>query len=285
MSCKQKENGLLFKEFEAFSTELQIPVADLLQNFKQLLGDAGNTTKMTDKEAKEKMNWVQHHALLPFSKYCMWCLAMKRELAPSPPQKTEEDFQFLEFQKEFLKKGCSCSQCQSGDVAQLFDKSSGCWSCIRNGRRDNKDIVVSFNLLEPQAAAGAPMEFTFCCLSGSAYNSHHEPGRLYELLPTQASELKSLLAKISANSAFDARISLVRHWLVSHNITTQQLSALVNAGGSRRWKAELLVVASNRLTCPISGISKCLSSIISTLPGSCPVPSASSKFFITFCRC
>jgi hypothetical protein len=266
---KQKEGGLLFKEFEDHSLELHIPVADLLLNFKQLLGDVANTSKMTDKEATVKMNWVQNEALLPFSKYCMWCLAMKGELVPSP-QQMEEEFQFLEYQKNFLKQGCSCNQCQSGDVAQLFDKGSGCWSCVRNGRRDNKDIVLSFNLLEPQAAAGAAVEFTFCSLDGSAYNSHHESGRLYELLSTQASELKTLLSNISTNSAFEARMSLVRHWLVSHNITTQQLCALVNAGGSRRWKAELLVVASNRLTCTISEKSKCLSSIISSLPGACP---------------
>ena len=268
LTRKQKEKGLTFHEFEAHSVELQIPVADLLQNFKQLLGDAANTSKMTDKEAKEKMYWVKNDAVLPFSKYCMWCLAMKGELSPVPTPHIDE-FQFLELQKIFLKTGCCCNQCQSGDVAQLLDKGSGCWSCIRNCSRGDKGIVASFNLLEQQLAAGAPVEFSFCCLTGSAYNAAHEPGRLFRLLPTQAPELKSLLSNISANALFDTRMSLVRHWLVSHNITTEQLGALVNAGGSRRWKAELLVVASNRIFCPDSvfGISACLSRVISSLPG------------------
>ena len=264
LNCKQKENGLVFKEFETCSLQLQIPVADLLENFKQLLGDAANTAKMLDKEVKEKMAWVQNEALLPFSKYCMWCLAMKRELVASSPQNLEAEFVFLDHQRSFLNIGCTCTQCQSADVAQL---ASGCWSCIRNSRRDNKDIVLSFNLLEQQAAVGAPVEFTFSCLSGAAYSAHHETDRLFLLLPTQPLELRDLLSKISANPAFDARISIVRHWLVSHNVTPDQLTTLVHAGGSRRWKAELLLVAANRLTCPVSGLSKCLSSIIASLPG------------------
>jgi hypothetical protein len=254
----------VFKAFETCSLQLEIPVADLLDNFKQLLGDAANTAKMTDKEVKEKMAWVQYEALLPFSKYCMWCLAMKRELVAVSPQNLEAEFVFLDHQKSFLKTGCTCNQCQSGDVAQL---ASSCWSCIRNSRRDKRDIVVSFNLLEQHAAAGAPVDFTFSCLSGAAYSVHHETDRLFRLLPTQPLELRDLVSKISANAVFEARISLVRHWLACHSITPEQLSSLVYAGGSRRWKAELIVVAANRLTCPASGLSKCLSSIIASLPG------------------
>ena len=266
MNRRQKNEGLVFREFETSSLQLQIPVVDLLENFKQLLGDAANTSKMTDREAREKMEWVKHAALLPFSKYCMWCLAMKGELV-SAPQSIQEEFPLLDAQKNFLKTGCTCNQCQSGDVAQFFDKSSGCWSCIRNSRRGNVDIVVSFNLLEQQAAVGAAVEFTFCCMMGAAYNFQHEPNRLFRLLRTEPLDLKKLLYSISANSSFDSRLSLVRHWLVSHSITTEQLCALVDAGGSRRWKAELLVVTVNRLICPVSELSKCLSSIIASLPG------------------
>ncbi len=266
ISPKLRNEGLLFKEFELFSLELQIPVVDLLEHFKQLLGDIASTSKMTDKEAKEKMVWLQSEASLPFSKYCMWCLAMKRELVAAPPQDFER-FEFSDARKNFLKTGCSCSQCQLGDISQLYDKSSGCWSCIRNSHRGNSDIVVSFNLLEQHAAPGAPVELTFCCLSGPAYNHHHEPERLYKLLPTQPLELKALITSISENSSFEARVFVVRHWLVCHKITAEQLCALVDAGGSRRWKAEILVVAANRLTCPASGLSVCLSSIISNIPG------------------
>lgn len=266
ISSKQRNEGLLFKEFESFSLELQIPATDLLEHFKQLLGDIASTSKMTDKEAKERMAWLQSEALLPFSKYCMWCLAMKRELVAAPPQHFEQ-FQFSDARKNFLKTGCSCSQCQLGDVSQLYDKSSGCWSCIRNSHRGNAEIVVSFNLLEQHASPGDPVELTFCSLSGAAYNHHHEPDRLYTLLPTQPLELKALLSSISENSSFEARVFVVRHWLVCHQITADQLCALVAAGGSRRWKAEVLVVAANRLTCPASGLSMCLSSIICSLPG------------------
>ncbi len=257
----------MFREFETCSLELQVPVVDLLENFKQLLGDAANTSKMTDREVQEKMAWVRNEALLPFPKYCMWCLAMKRDLEAGSPQNVEEVFQFLDIQKNVLRTACRCNQCQAGDLAQLADKSSGCWSCVRNSRRDNADIVVSFNLLEQQVAAGAPLEFTMCCMSGAAYSYLHDPSRLFQLLPTEPFDMKTLLSSISANSSFDARVCLVRHWLVSHSITIDQLCSLVCAGGSRRWKAELLVVAANRLTCPVSKLSKCLSSIIADLPG------------------
>ena len=267
MNRRQKNEGLVFREFETSSLQLQIPVVDLLENFKQLLGDAANTSKMTDREAREKMEWVKNAALLPFSKFCMWCLAMKQELVAAP-QTMHEEFPFLDAQKNFLKTGCTCNQCQSGDAAQLIDKTSGSWSCIRNSRRGDVDIVVSFNLLEQQAAAGAALELTFCCMLGAAYNLQHEPNRLFRLLPTEPLDLKNLLSSISANSSFDSRLSLVRHWLVSHSITAEQLCALVDAGGSRRWKAELLVVAVNRLICPVAELSKCLSSIIANLPGS-----------------
>jgi hypothetical protein len=269
---KQKENGLVFREFEAHSSELEIHVADLLENFMQLLGDSAKMTKMTDKEMKERMEWVQNSALLPFPKYCMWCLAMKRELASAPAPKVEEEFHFLDLQRSFLKQKCICNQCQLGDVAQLADKSSGCWSCIRNSRREKKDIVVSFNLLEQHVAAGAPVEFTFCCLSGAAYNYHHDPGRLFRLLCTQRLELRELLSRISETPLFESRIFIVRHWLVSHNLTTEQLYQLLLVGGSCRWKAELLVVAVNRLTCPVSDLSKCLSSILTSLPGEKRIP-------------
>jgi hypothetical protein len=268
---------LTFGEFQEYSLQLQIPVSDLFDHFLQLLGAAADTTKMTQKELQDKLARIKQESLLPVMKFCVWCMAMRGQLSACPAENPSEKFLFLEQQRKVLAAACCCSQCQLGDISQI-EKASGSWSCIRNCRRGNKAAAVSFNLLEQHSSAGAPVDFTFCCLCGAAYNQLHEPDRFFRLLSTQPVEMKQLLTGISESSTMESRMSLVRLWLVSHTISEEQLCILLRAGGSVRWKAELLVVAVNRLSCPASELSRCLCSIISSLAG-CGSGSACSLLF------